>query len=78
MLFRLSSPVLATVVFAVVVGCTIVGVALGRYLRDRGESIREPLGVVQAALVGFVALILAFGLTMAVGRYDAASRGCRG
>ncbi len=71
MLFRLSTPVLILVVFGVVVGCTLAGVALGRYLRERGESIQAPLGVVQAALVGFVALILAFGLTMAVGRYDA-------
>ncbi len=62
---------LVLVVFVVVFGCTVAGIALGRYLRERGESIREPLGVVQAALIGFVALILAFGLTMAVGRYDA-------
>ena len=30
----------------------------------------EPVGVLQAALLGLVALILAFGLTLAVGRYD--------
>ena len=71
MLFRLSTLELAIVVLAVVVGTTLVGVALGRYLRDRGEGFREPFGVVQAALVGFVALILAFGLSMAVGRYEA-------
>jgi hypothetical protein len=68
--FRLATPVLILVVFAVVLGCTFAGIALGRYLRERGDAIREPLGVVQAALIGFVALILAFGLTMAVGRYD--------
>jgi hypothetical protein len=67
LLFRLSTLELTIVVFAVVVGTTLVGVALGRYLRDRGEGFREPFGVVQAALVGFVALILAFGLSMAVG-----------
>ncbi len=71
MLFRLSTPALIVVVLAVVLGSALGGIALGRYLRDRGEGIREPLGVVQAALIGFVALILAFGLTMAVGRYDA-------
>ena len=36
-----------------------------------GDALREPFGVLQAALLGLVALILAFGLTMAVGRYDA-------
>ena len=71
MLFRLSTPALVAVVSVVVIGCTLGGIALGRYLRERGDRIREPLGVVQAALLGFVALILAFGLTMAVGRYDA-------
>ena len=71
MLFRLGTPALVLVVFAIVVGCTSIGVASGRYLRERGDGMREPLGVVQAALVGFVALILAFGLTLAVGRYEA-------
>ena len=32
---------------------------------------REPFGVVQAALLTLVGLVLAFGLAMAVGRYDA-------
>ena len=32
---------------------------------------REPLGVLQGALLGLVGLVLAFGLSMAVGRYDA-------
>ena len=35
------------------------------------SGLKEPLGIVQAALVGLVALLLAFGLTMAVGRYQA-------
>jgi hypothetical protein len=70
LLFRLDTAALTLLVLAVVVGGTLSGVLVGRYLRDRGEGIREPLGVVQAALVGFVALILAFGLTMAVGRYE--------
>ncbi|GMU78701.1 MAG: hypothetical protein AMXMBFR46_14960 [Acidimicrobiia bacterium] len=71
MLFRFDTRALVAVVFPIVVGSTFVGGALGRYLRDHGERIREPLGVVQAALVGFVALLLAFGLSMAVGRYEA-------
>ena len=32
---------------------------------------REPLAVLQAALLGVVGLILAFGLALAVGRYEA-------
>ena len=32
---------------------------------------REPFGVVQGALLTLVGLVLAFGLAMAVGRYDA-------
>jgi hypothetical protein len=71
LLFRLNTPALAIVVATIVLGTTLVGVAVGRYLRERSEGFREPFGVVQAALVGFVALILAFGLTMAVGRYEA-------
>ena len=37
----------------------------------RKSELKEPLGIMQAALVGLVALLLAFGLTMAVGRYQA-------
>ena len=71
MFFRLTSLELALLIFLVVVGTTLAGVALGRRLRAHGEHLREPFGVLQAALLGLVGLILAFGLTMAVGRYDA-------
>ena len=43
---------------------------LGRYLREHSETLREPFGVMQAALLGLVGLILAFGLSLAVGRYE--------
>ena len=43
----------------------------GRALAAREDQLREPFGILQAALVGFVGLLLAFGLTMAVGRYEA-------
>jgi hypothetical protein len=69
--FRLSSLELGALVFAVVLGTTLLGAAVGRRLRAHGETFREPFGVLQGALLGLVALILAFGLTMAVGRYDA-------
>ena len=71
MFFRLSSLELGLLIFAIVLGSTVLGVVLGRRLRRHAETLREPFGVIQAALLGLVALILAFGLTMAVSRYDA-------
>ena len=71
MFFRLSSLELGLLVFGVVLGTTLAGVVLGRRLRAHADALREPVGVLQAALLGLVALILAFGLTLAVGRYDA-------
>lgn len=54
-----------------VVGVSIgVGATIGRKLRDRPTAQREPVGVVQGALLGLVGLMLAFGLSMAVSRYD--------
>lgn len=57
-------------IFGVVLGMTVLGIVAGRRLRAHADALREPVGVVQAALLGLVALIFAFGLTMAVGRYD--------
>jgi hypothetical protein len=68
--FSLSSWELALVIFAVVGGATVAGIALGRYLRKHSETLREPFGVLQAALLGVVGLILAFGLSLAVARYE--------
>jgi hypothetical protein len=68
--FRLSSWELGLIVFAVVVGGTALGVGVGWYLRRHSETLREPFGVLQAALLGLVGLILAFGLSLAVGRYE--------
>jgi hypothetical protein len=68
--FHLNSLELGLIVFGIVLGMTLLGAFVGRHLRTRAEF-REPFGVLQAALLGLVGLILAFGLTMAVGRYDA-------
>jgi hypothetical protein len=68
--FRLSSWELALIIFSIVFGATLLGLAAGRYLRRHSETLREPFGVLQAALLGLVALILAFGLSLAVGRYE--------
>ena len=51
-------------------GATGLGVLLGRWQRHRSKSLQEPFAVLQAALLGFMGLILAFGLALAVGRYE--------
>jgi hypothetical protein len=68
--FQLSSLVLALTLFAVLFGATGVGLAIGRSQRHRSEHLREPFAALQAALLGMVGLLLAFGLAMAVGRYE--------
>ena len=69
MFFRLTSLELGLILSAVVFGATAVAVVLGRRHRDRSEM-REPFAVLQGALLGVVGLILAFGLSLAVGRYQ--------
>jgi hypothetical protein len=67
--FRLNTWELWLLVFAVIGGLSALGVLAGRLLR-RHTDYHEPVGVVQGALLGVVGLILAFGLTLAVGRYE--------
>jgi hypothetical protein len=71
MFFRLSSLELALILFAIMLAATLAGWWAGHLLRRHRDTLREPLGIVQGALLGLVALVLALGLTMAVGRYDA-------
>jgi len=68
--FRLSSIELGLIVAAVVFGVTLCGLLLGRLMRHRSEHLREPFGILQAALLGLVGLVLAFGLALSVGRYE--------
>ena len=70
MFFSLPSWALALLILAIIGGATAAGYALGRYLRRHLATLREPFGVLQGALLGVVGLILAFGLTLAVGRYQ--------
>ncbi len=70
MFFTLSSWELGLLIFAVVGGAAALGIAAGRYLRRHSETHREPIAALQGALLGVVGLILAFGLTLAVGRYQ--------
>ena len=70
MFFSLSSWALALILIVAVVGATVLGLVAGGSLRHRQESLREPFGVLQAATLGIVGLLLAFGLTLAIGRYE--------
>ena len=68
--FRLTSWELGLLFFAVILGATGLGVFLGHRVRHLSESLKEPFGVLQAALLGLVGLLLAFGLSLAVSRYE--------
>lgn len=77
MFFALSTLLLALVLLAVVAGATLAGLLVGRSLRDRhdgaapsGHDVKESSGVLQGALLGFMGLVLAFGLSLALGRYE--------
>lgn len=58
------------VLVATIVGATAVGVFVGRRVRERAHGLSEPFGALQAALLGLVALLLAFGLSLALSRYE--------
>jgi hypothetical protein len=70
MFFTLSTWQVAVIVLAVIGAATAAGHMTGKYLREHSDTLREPFGVLQGALLGVVGLILAFGLTLAVGRYQ--------
>jgi hypothetical protein len=54
----------------VVLGATAIGAFVGRRVRHLSESLSESFGVLQAALLGLVGLVLAFGLSLALSRYE--------
>jgi hypothetical protein len=68
--FALPSWALALVILGVVAAATVAGYVAGLRLREHHETLREPYGVLQGALLGVVGLILAFGLSLALGRYE--------
>ncbi len=61
---------MALVLATAVLGATAIGVFLGRRVHHLSDTLKEPFGVLQAALLGVVGLILAFGLSLAVTRYE--------
>ena len=70
MFYSLASWALALIIFGVVGTATAAGYLTGRYLREHEARLREPFGVLQGALLGVVGLLLAFGLSLALGRYE--------
>ena len=70
MFFRLSTWELWLIIAAIVLGFVGLGYLTGRILRPHVETLREPIGVVQGTLLALVGLVLAFGLSLAIGRYD--------
>jgi len=61
---------LALLLFGVLLGATALGAYFGRRVRHLSDSLKEPFGILQAALLGLVGLLLAFGLSLAVSRYE--------
>src|SRR3954447_17392685 len=68
--FRLSSLELGLLLFATILGAALLGAFLGRRVKHLADSLKEPFGILQAALLGLVGLLLAFGLSLAVSRYE--------
>jgi hypothetical protein len=57
-------------VFGAILGATALGAYVGHRVRHLSETLTEPFGVLQAAMLGVVGLILAFGLSLALSRYE--------
>ena len=70
MLFHLPTAVLAVGLLVVITGAALAGLAIGDSRRESGQGLKESSGVLQGALLGFMGLILAFGLSLALGRYE--------
>ena len=71
MFFTLNSWLLVLLLVGILFGAVGLGLIAGRALSHHAETLREPFGVVQAALLTLVGLLLAFTLAMAVTRYEA-------
>ena len=58
------------VLFAIMLGAIALGAFIGRRVRHLSDSLSESFGVLQGAMLGVVGLILAFGLSLALSRYE--------
>src|SRR5262245_42818895 len=54
MFFTVETWQLWLIVFAIILGATALGLLAGRALRRHSDNLREPVGVVQGALLAFV------------------------
>ena len=70
MFFSLSTPILVLVLTVIIMGSAVAGLLVGRAHGHRESNEREFFSVLQGTLLGFMALILAFGLSLALGRYE--------
>lgn len=75
--FQLSSLELGILLFGILLSATLLGAFVGRRARNRSDTrkepigiLKEPIGILQGALLGIVGLLLAFGLSLAVSRYE--------
>src|SRR3954463_10935910 len=68
--FELTSFELGVLLFGVLLGATALGAFLGRRVRHRSDTLKETFGVLQGELLGLVGLLLSFGLSLAVSRYE--------
>ncbi|MFM2076454.1 MAG: hypothetical protein RJA49_344 [Actinomycetota bacterium] len=68
--FSLTSVAVTLLLVLLLGGSAAFGIAVGRRRRTQPDAEPRPVGVVQGALLGLVGLLLAFGLSMAVGRYE--------
>jgi hypothetical protein len=68
--FSLSTAIVAAILASLMIGATAAGLLVGHRMQESKDSVSESFGVLQGALLGFMALILAFGLSLAVGRYQ--------
>jgi len=71
LVYRTSEFVIRWVFFALMVTATEVGFRLGRKFEDRApESIHSQIFTVEAAILGILALLLGFTMSMAVSRFE--------
>ena len=68
--FTRSTPSLFFLLCGLAGSSIVLGVRLGGWLRERRPERQGGIGVIQAALFGLIGLLLAFGLSMAVDRYE--------
>lgn len=68
--FQLSTWMLLALLVVVIFGATAIGWRVGKRMRGQSEDLREPFSLLQGALLGFMGLVLAFALSLAVDRYE--------